>query len=197
MTDEPAGVPTEPPPVSPGPPPPGLGRQLVIEAGRKSDLAWIGPMGRRQQGVWCEWHDDTLLVLTGGIGSAGIEQPNPGLVDGTPADVTLRSKDKGVRVVTFRARAELLEPRSAAWEAAADVLKAGRLNTLDSATVLQRWADECGIWQLTPTDQILEQPGSMSGASHRAVPAATPATTAGSAPLMIGKLPPRRTGRHL
>jgi hypothetical protein len=167
-------------------------RQLVVEAGKKSDLAWVGPPGGRQICLWCEWHEDAVLLVTGGA-----EQPDPGLADAGTAIVTLRSKDKGVRVVTFEAQVTLLRPRSPQWDAAAVVLKEGRLSAPDAPAVLDRWADCCALWQLRPTGQVLESPGDMPAHSQRAEPAPTSATTAGRPPLMIGRTPGRKRGKHL
>jgi hypothetical protein len=166
--------------------------RLISEAGRKSDVAWIGPVGGRLIGLWCEWDDDALLIVTDGG-----EQPAPGLIDTQRCVVTLRSKDKGVRVVTFEAVAHQLAPRSPEWEHAAGVLRDGRLNAPDHDTLLDRWANESGVWRLVPTGSLLEAPGRMRTDSQRAEPAPTPAVTSGAPPLMIGKRPPRRTGGHL
>jgi len=174
------------------PDPAAFSANLVIEAGRKSDLAWVGPIGGRQVGLWCEWLDQALLLVTGGV-----EQPDPGLIDGSSAAVTLRSKDKMVRIVTFEAHVERLRPGSPQWDVVAAVLKEGRLNTVDSPTVLQRWADECALWRLRPSGTVMEQPGAMPSGSSRAVPAPTPATTTGEQPLMIGRTPGRKSGKHL
>jgi hypothetical protein len=167
-------------------------RRLVVEAGKKSDLAWVGPPGGRQICLWCEWHDDALLLVTGGG-----EQPDPGLADAATAVVTLRSKDKGVRLVTFEAGVNRLAPRTPHWESAAAVLKEGRLNAPDAPAVLDRWADTSSLWELRPTGRVLESPGDMPADSQRAEPAPTSATTAGKPPLMIGRTPGRKRGKHL
>lgn len=165
---------------------------LIREAGRKSDVAWVGPVDGRLIGLWCEWDEDALLIVTDGS-----EQPNPGLVDAQRCVVCLRSKDKGVRIVTFEAVAHRVAPTSPDWTHAAGVLREGRLNADDHATLLQRWADESGVWRLVPTDTLLESPGNMRTDSQRAEPAPTPAVTSGAPPLMVGRKPPRRRGKHL
>jgi hypothetical protein len=165
---------------------------LISAAGRKSDIAWIGPVGGRLLGLWCEWDDDALLIVTDGD-----EQPDPGLVDARRCVVSLRSKDKGVRIVTFEAVAHRLAPGSPEWEHAVGVLRDGRLNAPDHDTMLERWARESAVWRLSPTDTLLEAPGRMHTDSQRAEPAPTPAVTSGPPPLLMGKKPPRRTGRHL
>ena len=164
---------------------------IVAETARKAPLAWVGPPGNRQQAVWCTWHDEALLVLTGGS-----EQPNPGLTDGGSADVTLRSKDKGVRVTTFRVDVRRLPPEEPEWADATALLKESRLNAVDAATATQRWAAECDVWRLAPTGELVEQPGAMSDSSHRAAPEPTPAATAGDPPLMVGRAPGRRSEAH-
>jgi hypothetical protein len=166
--------------------------RLISEAGRKSDVAWIGPVDGRLIGLWCEWDDDALLIVTDGG-----EQPNPGVTDAHRCVVSFRSKDKGVRIVTFEAVAHRLSPATPEWAQAAGVLRDGRLNASDHDAMLRRWADESSVWRLVPTDTLLEAPGRMHTDSQRAEPAPTPAVTSGAPPLMIGKNPPRRSGRHL
>ena len=55
-----------------------------------------------------------------------------GLADGGTAEVTVRSKDKGGRLVAWTARVVELAPGSEAWEAAVAELKGKRLNAPDA-----------------------------------------------------------------
>lgn len=142
---------------------------LLGEAMTKSGLFWIEVPGERTKPAWHVWDDGTAFVVNG----PG-EQNLPWL----PPEVRLilRSKDTGARLLTVRARTEVLEPGTAAWTAAAELLRTGRLNSVDDS--LTRWAQSCTITALHPFDVPVESPGSYGADDLRAVPAQSPATTA-------------------
>jgi hypothetical protein len=154
-------------------------RHLVAEASRKSGLVWVNG-----QALWHVWIDDALWVVGGGAG----EQPLPGLFDGGAARVSVRSKDKGGRLVTWEARVELVAPRSEAWEAAVAELKAKRLNSVDPEGVADRWAAECRVFRLTPQGLPAEHPGALSADSGAAAPVPSPAVTRHPIPAPLPRL---------
>jgi hypothetical protein len=156
---------------------------LVEEATKKSGLVWVNG-----QALWHVWVDGAMYVV-GGPG----EQPLPGLADGGTATVTVRSKDKGGRLVTWAARVDLLPPGGEAWDAAAAELKGKRLNAPDGEQVVQRWARECEVFRLAPAGDASEGPGSMPQGSGAAVPVTTPATTRRAAPAGLPWLLARRS----
>ncbi|MBM9507699.1 hypothetical protein ITX44_24765 [Streptomyces sp. KK5PA1] len=158
---------------------------LVEEATKKSGLVWVN--GRA---LWHGWAGGGLCVV-GGPG----EQPLPGLVDGGAATVTVRSKDKGGRLVTWTGKAELLAPRSEKWDAAVAELKGRRLNAPDGEHMVERWARECEVFRVVPEGELLEAPGTMPAGSGAAVPVATPATTRGEVPAALPRLLARRRKR--
>lgn len=146
-----------------------LGPALVEEATKKSGLIWVRGTGPARA-LWHVWHEGAAHLVGDGPG----EQPLPaGLVDGTTAEVTVRSKDKGGRLVTWSASVVQLAPHSEAWEAAVAELKGKRLNAPDAEQMPERWARECRIITLTPLDSRTELPDT-SGA---AAPLPTTATT--------------------
>lgn len=156
---------------------------LVEEASKKSGLVWVNG-----QALWHAWVDGGVCVLGGGPG----EQPLPGLVDGGTAAVTVRSKDKGGRLVTWTAGVRRLAARGAEWEAAVAELKGKRLNAPDGEAAVDRWARECQVFRLTPQGLPVEAPGAMPAGSGAAVPVATPATTREPIPAGLPKLLARR-----
>ncbi|WP_329136161.1 hypothetical protein OG552_23910 [Streptomyces sp. NBC_01476] len=158
---------------------------LVEEATKKSGLVWVNG-----QAVWHAWVDGALC-LVGGPG----EQPVPGLTDGGAATVTVRSKDKGGRLVTWQARVALLAPGSDPWQAAAAELKPKRLNSPDGEEIVPRWARECALFRLTPDGAPSEYPGTMPTASGATVPAPTAATTRHPAPAGLPRLLLKRRRR--
>src|SRR5262245_59355774 len=99
-------------------------RSLAEEATRKSGLIWVrGTDGARP--LWHVWWEGAAYVLGDGPG----EQPlPPGLVDGARAEVTVPSKDKRGRVVSWTAEVGELAPGSPEWTAAVAELKGKRLN---------------------------------------------------------------------
>ncbi|HEY5833711.1 hypothetical protein [Streptomyces sp.] len=151
---------------------------LVEEATKKSGLVWVN--GRA---LWHAWVDGAMCVV-GGPG----EQPLPGLADGGTATVTVRSKDKGGRLVTWGARVGLLAPGGEPWTAAVEELKGKRLNAPDGERVVERWRRECEVFRLTPEGPPTEQPGAMPTASGAAAPVPTPATTRHPAPAGLPRL---------
>jgi hypothetical protein len=155
---------------------------LIEEAAKKSALVWVrGPQGAARA-LWHVWHDGAVWVV-GGPG----EQPLDGLelTDGGSATVSVRSKDKGARLVTWPATVGEVEPRGERWTAAVEELRGKRLNAPDADRLVDRWAAECRLLRLVPSGPPAELPDT----SQSAVPIATPATTRG--PLPTG-LPARR-----
>lgn len=156
---------------------------LVEEATKKSGLVWVNG-----QAVWHAWVDGAMCVV-GGPG----EQPLPGLADGGTAMVTVRSKDKGGRLVSWASRVRLLSPGGEPWEAAAAELKGKRLNSPHGERITDRWAKECDLFRLVPEGLPTEAPGAMPVTSGAAAPAATPATTRHPVPAGLPKLLVRRS----
>ncbi|MER8222907.1 hypothetical protein ABTZ58_20450 [Streptomyces sp. NPDC094143] len=155
-----------------------LGQALVEEATKKSGLIWVqGPDGPARA-LWHVWHEGAACLVGDGPG----EQPLPGLTDGSEARVTVRSKDKGGRLVSWSARVVQLTPGSEAWDAAVGDLKGKRLNAPDGEAMTDRWARECRVLRLEPTgataplpDGSLAEPPLPSPAlTRRPVPAGLP-----------------------
>ncbi|MGQ4387019.1 hypothetical protein [Streptomyces sp. SAS_270] len=164
-----------------------LDQALVEEATKKSGLIWVAGSGApapSAEGVdrplWHVWHEGAVCVVGDGPG----EQPLPGLTDGGSAVVTVRSKDKGGRLVAWPAKVVELAPRSAQWEAAVAELKGKRLNAPDGEAMPERWASECRVLRLEPSGNPAELPdGSLA-----APPLPTPATTRQPIPAALPRL---------
>ncbi|MFD5743917.1 hypothetical protein ACFXJM_07880 [Streptomyces massasporeus] len=155
-----------------------LDQALVEEATKKSGLVWVqGPDGPARA-LWHVWHEGAACLVGDGPG----EQPLPGLADGAEARVTVRSKDKGGRLVTWTARVTELAPGSEAWDAAVAELKGKRLNAPDGEAMPGRWARECRVLRLEPTgataplpdDSLSEPPLPSPALTRRPVPAGLP-----------------------
>ncbi len=157
-----------------------LGRALVEEATKKSGLIWVRGQGSPERALWHVWHEGAACLVGDGPG----EQPLPGLVDGGLAEVTVRSKDKGGRVIAWTAQVLELAARSEAWEAAVAELKGKRLNAVDAERMAERWASECRVVRLAPREAVTELP---SG-SLAAVPLPTEATTRQAVPAGLPRL---------
>lgn len=167
-----------------------LDRALVEEATKKSGLIWVRAAGPARA-LWHVWHEGAAHVVGDGPG----EQPLPQLADGASAEVTVRSKDKGGRLVTWTAKVVELAPHSPEWEAAVADLKGKRLNAPDAEQMTERWARECRVVRLEPQNTAGAEPPSGSLA---APPLPTPATTRepipGALPRILFKRR-RKTGR--
>ncbi|MFJ4560329.1 hypothetical protein ACIP4Q_30225 [Streptomyces massasporeus] len=155
-----------------------LDQALVEEATKKSGLVWVqGPDGPARA-LWHVWHEGAACLVGDGPG----EQPLPGLADGAEAKVTVRSKDKGGRLVTWTARVTEHAPGSEAWDAAVAELKGKRLNAPDGEAMPGRWARECRVLRLEPTgataplpdDSLSEPPLPSPALTRRPVPAGLP-----------------------
>ena len=96
-----------------------LDRALIEEASKKSGLIWVEAPGVPARPLWHVWHEGAACVVGDGPG----EQPLTGLADGARAEVTVRSKDKGGRLVTWTATVRELASGSEEWTAAVDGLK--------------------------------------------------------------------------
>jgi hypothetical protein len=174
-----------------------LDQALVEEATKKSGLIWVrgndAPALHVQghdvpsRALWHVWHDGAACLVGDGPG----EQPLPGLVDGGDAVVTVRSKDKGGRLVAWSAKVVELTPDSPEWDAAVAELKGKRLNAPDGEEMPRRWARECRVLRLEPQSSTREFPeGSLS-----APPLPTPATTRQPIPAALPRLLRKRKRR--
>ncbi|MFJ9337957.1 hypothetical protein ACIRP0_01550 [Streptomyces sp. NPDC101733] len=159
---------------------------LVEEASKKSGLIWVRGTGA-DRALWHAWLDGAAHVLGDGPG----EQPFPGLADGSAAEVTVRSKDKGGRLVAWTAAVRELVPGSEPWEAAVAELKGKRLNAPDSERMTERWARECRLLRLEP---VAVADGLPSG-SLAAAPLPSPALTREPAPAGLPRLLLKRKKR--
>ncbi|MFE3858079.1 hypothetical protein ACFXPN_43970 [Streptomyces griseorubiginosus] len=164
-----------------------LDRALVEEATKKSGLVWVKGPGVPARALWHVWHEGAACLVGDGPG----EQPLPGLADGGTAEVTVRSKDKGGRLVSWTARVVEPAPGSEAWEAAVGELKGKRLNAPDGEAMTDRWARECRVLRLEPTGTTVPLPdGDLASA-----PLPTPATTREPIPAGLPRLLLRRRKR--
>jgi hypothetical protein len=161
-----------------------LSSALVDEATKKSGLIWVNAGTSPPQAVWHVWRDGAAYLVSGGI-----EQPLPdleqALANGTPVTVTVRSKDKGGRLVAYQARPVRVKPGTEEWDAAVADLHAKRLNAPDGEGQPARWARESSVIRLEPTGTVVEGPGQMPAESHAAPPPASPATTLGRLPYVL------------
>ncbi|KNB51799.1 hypothetical protein [Streptomyces caatingaensis] len=160
---------------------------LIEEAAKKSALLWVqGPTGP-SRALWHVWHAGAALVV-GGPGEQPVD--DLGLADGAVAKVTVRSKDKGGRLVTWTARVAELPAGGEAWGEAVAELKGKRLNAVGFDSLEERWARECRVLRLEPTGASDPLPST----SLAAVPLPTPATTRRPMPAALPRL--LRRGRR-
>ncbi|WMX45196.1 hypothetical protein RGF97_10480 [Streptomyces roseicoloratus] len=165
-----------------------LSAALVEEAAKKSGLIWVRGEAPAARPLWHVWHDGAAHVVGDGPG----EQPLPGLRDGGTAEVTVRSKDKGGRIVAWTAGVRELTPGTEEWDAAVAELKGKRLNAPDGEAMPERWARECRLVRLDPRTATTELPdGSLA-----AVPLPSPGITRRPVPAGLPKLLLKRKRRR-
>jgi len=161
---------------------------LVVEATKKSGLVWVAVPGQpRPVAAWHVWREDSAYLVTG----PG-EQAVPGLADSPSCDVTVRSTDKGSRVVTWRATVSRVEPGSPEWADAVPGLLAARLNLPEAADAERRWADTATVLRLTPTGELPEAGPTLPTGSLAAPPPPSPARTPTPVPFTLGRRRRRR-----
>ncbi|MFI6035479.1 hypothetical protein ACIBBD_15140 [Streptomyces sp. NPDC051315] len=165
-----------------------LDRALIEEATKKSGLIWVRGSGEpAARALWHVWHEGAACLVGDGPG----EQPLPGLTDGSSAEVTVRSKDKGGRLVSWTARVVQLPPGTEAWDASVAELKGKRLNAPDGEAMTERWARECRVLRLEPTGATVPLPeGTLAEA-----PRPSPATTRREIPAGLPRLLLKRRRR--
>lgn len=171
--------------VSPGPGalggPPAVVPSIIDEATKKSDLVWLGVAGlpgQSHRAVWHLWHNGAAYLVYNGS-----EQQVPGLDVADSVVVTVRSKDKGGRLVSWRAAVDDVPPGSALWEEVVPLLVGKRLNSKDGDAAAARWARECKVARLTPTGELVDDPSSPPTGSQSAPPAPTEAATTTRIPI--------------
>lgn len=117
---------------------------LVAELAKKSGLVWVS-YGGRTRAIWHEWIGDAVCLVAGGT-----EQQLPGIADQETVTLLLRSKSTRALAARVEARVEVVPPGSEQWTAVTTALKTGRLNLVDSAHAIQRWADQSVVVRLVP-----------------------------------------------
>ncbi|MEV1085259.1 hypothetical protein AB0I98_44780 [Streptomyces sp. NPDC050211] len=157
-----------------------LDQALVEEATKKSGLVWVKGPGGPVRALWHVWHEGAACLIGDGPG----EQPLPGLADGAAAEVTVRSKDKGGRLVSWTAKVVELSPGSEQWDATVAELKGKRLNAPDGEAMPQRWARECRVVRLEPAGTTASLPDD----NQAAPPLPTSATTRQPMPAGLPRL---------
>jgi hypothetical protein len=165
-----------------------LDQALVEEATKKSGLIWVANPGVPARALWHVWHEGAACLVGDGPG----EQPLPGLADGGGAEVTVRSKDKGGRLVTWQAKVVELTPGSEQWAATVAELKGKRLNAPDGEAMTGRWSRECRVLRLEPAGATTELPDD----NLATAPLPTPATTRRPIPAGLPRLLLRKRKRR-
>jgi len=185
-----------------------VGRALVEEAARRSSVLWVRPDGAdRARPAWHVWHDGAAYLVVARQTEArpaprvaaeaasedgASEQLVPGLAQARAATVICRAKDSRARLVTWRASVTVVAPDTPEWQQAVEVLRGERLNATNATDLPTRWSTSADVIRLTPTGEILEEPGRMPTDDGAAPPPPTPATTVRGAPWVIHRRPRHR-----
>ena len=125
----------------------------IADWAKKSSVSWIRFDAGLFQ-VWHVWADDAICVV--GSTDGVQEQPLPPVHDGERAVVTLRTKTDRALAAEVPVRIEILHPDSTSWEPITTALKAGRQNSPDHATMIDRWAAECYVLRLVPEGDVID-----------------------------------------
>ncbi len=149
---------------------------LIEEACKKSGLIWVAVPGARDRAAWHVWHEQdgrgAVYVVVGGG-----EQELPGLADGITVRVTVRSKDKGGRLVSWPGLVARIVPGGDEWEAVVPSLHSKRLNAHDGEAQPGRWAANSAVFRIRPQAALFEGPGRYATASGAAPVPPSAATT--------------------
>jgi hypothetical protein len=126
--------------------------------------------------VWHTWAQDSLCLVSGGQ-EQRLPDPAEALGDGDRAEVVLRSRDTGGRLVTWVGAVSVLHPGDPLWEPVTAALVAARLNLDDPETTADHWAEHCVVRRIVPTGELVESPTSLDDGPHHQAPPESPATT--------------------
>lgn len=175
---------------------PALVGALIEETTKKSSaILWLIPVlpGAtyddlpRPHPAWSIWYGGCAYVLHG----PG-EQPAPGLDAADVVWVSVRSKERWGRLLTWEAEAAPVEPRSDEWAAVVPLLLGARLNLPDGEAAAERWAESATVTRLRPTGELVESLDDLPSDSEAAPPPDTPAITPVRVPFTVGRATRRR-----
>ena len=156
---------------------------------KKSGVIWVTvPPSGRPVAAWHLWRDDAAYLVTGPA-----EQPVSGLAEASGCTGTVPSKDKGGRIVTWRADVTRVAPGTDEWAEVVPALLTARLNLPDAEEAEKRWATTCAVLRLRPTGELAEAGTTLPDGSLAAAPPPSPATTPARIPYTLGRR--RRAGR--
>jgi hypothetical protein len=170
---------------------PAVTSALIAELGKKTSVCWLryavydDPAA--EHAAWHVWHDDGLLLVSGGE-----EQRLPLISETERVEVTMRSKDNGGRLITWVGSPSRVLPTSEAWEAAAAALASERISIPSLSETPKVWATDSVVTRIEPTGEVLEVPGDLSSSSHAAMPRPTSAVTRGALPKILHRRKKRR-----
>jgi hypothetical protein len=153
---------------------------LVVEAMKKSSLAWISAAGNPATAVWLTWIDGAACLVHGGG-----EQVVPGLPDVDECLVTVRG-DSGGRIVTWKATVRNVEPGTPEWDELVPQLVAKRLNLDDASDAPERWASTATVSRLVPDGAPPEAGATLPADGQREQPRPSGATTRTPIPRTVG-----------
>jgi hypothetical protein len=160
-----------------------MAQPLIEEALKKAAIAWLSVGGGPARAVWCMPAQGALWVVSG----PG-EQEIPGLAAADRARVTLRG-DHGGRIVTFAAEVSRLTPSGDEWAELAPQLAGKRLNASgDSEALVARWAAECAVHRLEPTDEVPAAGSTLPDGTLAEPPRQTPARRRTRAPFRLHRV---------
>jgi hypothetical protein len=161
---------------------------LVEEGMKKSGVCWVRPPpADRAYSCWHVWYEGSAYVLT-----SPDEQPLPDIDQAETAEVTIHSKDTRERLLTWTAQVSRVPPGTDEWDVVTPLLVAGRLNLVDPAGAVDRWAQDGLVLRLTPTGDYSESPDEMGPDSEATAPVETLATTKGRLPRVVHRRQTRR-----
>ena len=153
------------------------GAAVLAEATRRSGLVWVTVPGHLPRPAWHVWHAGALWLLVAREAGSP-EQEVPGLLTADRVRVTVRSRDKGGRLVAYDATTRPVAVGSAEWSELVPLLLDGRLNVPGGvAAAPGRWERECALVRLDPVLPLVEGPGDLPTGSHAAPPRSSPART--------------------
>ncbi|WP_228552086.1 hypothetical protein, partial [Mumia zhuanghuii] len=153
-------------------------RAFVAEVAKKSGLMWV-VYDDVWHPVWHAWLDDAVCIVAGGD-----EQPLPGIKEQTDVVLDLRAKSTRAQVAQVRATVEALDPGHPDWAEVTALLASERLNLFEPDEAVARWARECVVVRLRPTD-LLASPGHLGDSSQREHPVESPARTVRGRPFAL------------
>ncbi len=127
---------------------------------KKTGLVWLEVGTHPAVAVWHVWHNEVCYVLHSSrkVDDTDVddtEQVVTGLAEAVQCHVITRSVTTRARTARWRGTVHPVVPDCAEWDELLPLLIAKRLNLTDADRAAQRWARDCVLSRIVPTESAV------------------------------------------